>query len=299
MTSDRKRKRAVRAVQESTGQRYTQASRCVIPPEPRPGPRTFRLADLLNECATLPPATESHFEPGPEIFRSSVLGATVPYATVLELAGALAKEVHPAQLVLESLTPDEQAVVVCGERRIALDLNWSGVEELCRRAGCGTRPYCAPLVVCDEHLRQCDVHSLVSMARVCGYAVELEEDPERMEGLPESDLLVQAAVGIGAYTEVVQAWLDTCFFPLNEIDDMFWDEDRALAMRHSVERERLRLDRVARKEGMRLRREAATCKACDGVLHPGWDQVSHPLYCSRACTPLPPTVKPEPVEPPF
>ncbi|MFD4868400.1 hypothetical protein [Streptomyces sp. NPDC058412] len=300
MTRDRKRKRAIRAVQESTGQRYTQASKCVSPPEPRPDGWTFRLSDLLHECATLPPAPAAeagtnHYDPGPEVFQSHVLGAAVPYATVLELAGALAKEAHPAQLTLESLTPCEQAVVVCGERRIALDLNWSGVEELCRRAGCDTRPYYLPLVVCNEHLRQCDGRSLVLMARECAYAVEHDENPTRLEGLPESDLLVQAAVEIGVYTEVVQAWLDTCFAPLNEIDDMLGDEDRALAMRHSVERERLRLDRVARKEGLRLRKEAGTCKDCDHELHPGWDLLSHPLYCSRACTPLPAPLPPPPV----
>ncbi|MFF6903335.1 hypothetical protein [Streptomyces hydrogenans] len=288
MTRDRKRKLAVRAVQKSTGQRYTQAAKLVAPPEPRPAGWTFRLPDLLNECATFPAASPARGGPEPEVFHSRVLGAAVPYATVLQLAGVLADEAHPAELVLESLDPHERAVVVCSKRRFALDLNWSGVESLCQQPGCGDRPVDFQIVVCTEHLTQCDVHSLEAMTRESGYCVESEENPALLEGLPEADLLVRAAVGIGAYTKVVQAWLDTCFIPVDEIDDVLWtDEDRALAMRHSVERERLRLDRVARKEARRVRGETSACQTCGGQLL-GWDMQAHPLYCSRACSPAHP-----------
>ncbi|MGA4979293.1 hypothetical protein [Streptomyces cinereoruber] len=214
---------------------------------------------------------------------------------MLQLAGVLAGEAHPAELTLESLDPHERAVVACGERRFELDLNWSGAESLCRQPGCDDRPVDFQIVVCTEHLPQCDVHALVAMTRDSGYCVKSEEDPTLLEGLPESDLLVTAAVGIGAYTEVVQAWLDTCFLPLDEIDDVLWgDEDRALAMRHSVERERLRLDRVARKEVRRLRGETRVCQACDTELL-GWNMRAHPLYCSRACSPAHPPAPAVPV----
>jgi hypothetical protein len=287
MTRDRKRKLAIRAVQESTGQRYTQAAKAIGSTEPCPVGGRFRLPDLLHECAMLPEAADSYFDSGPAVFHSRVLGAAVPFSTVLQLAGVLAGEVHPAELTLESLEPHERAVVVCGKRRFALDLRWSGVESLCRRPGCGDRPIDFQIVVCTEHLPQCDVRSLVAMTRESGYCVGSEEDPTLLEGLPEAALLVNAAVGLGAYTEVVQAWLDTCFIPLDEIDDVFWgNEDRALAMRHSVERERLRLDRVACKEARRLRGETSVCQACDKQLL-GWDMQAHPLYCSRACSPAP------------
>ncbi|MFF9070471.1 hypothetical protein ACF09E_34515 [Streptomyces sp. NPDC014891] len=207
---------------------------------------------------------------------------------MLQLAGVLAGEAHPAELTLESLDPHERAVIVYDERRFALDLNWSGVESLCRRPGCDNQPIDFQIVVCTEHLPQCDVHALVAMAHDSGRRVESEEDPALLEGLPESDLLVTAAVGIGAYTQVVQEWLGTCFLPLDEIDDVLWgNEDRALAMRHSVERERLRLDRVARKEVRRLRGEIRTCQACRTELL-GWDMETHPLYCSRTCSPAHP-----------
>ncbi|MEU9233512.1 hypothetical protein [Streptomyces subrutilus] len=206
---------------------------------------------------------------------------------MLQLAGVLAAEAHPAKLTLESLEPHERAVVACSERRFALDLNWSGVDSLCQRPGCDNRPVDFQIVVCTEHLPQCDVHSLVAITRDSGCCVESEEDPTLLEGLPESDLLVRAAVGIGAYTEVVQAWLDICFFPVDEIDDVLWNEDRAMAMRHSVERERLRLDRVARKEVRRIRGETSICQACGKELL-GWDMQAHPLYCSKVCSPAHP-----------
>ncbi|MFJ9434899.1 hypothetical protein ACIRQY_35400 [Streptomyces sp. NPDC101490] len=206
---------------------------------------------------------------------------------MLQLAGVLADETHPAELTLKSLDPHEHAVVARGERRFALDLNWSGVRRLCHQPGCDNQPVDNQIVVCTEHLAQCDVHALLTMTRESGHYAAPETDPALLEGLPEPDLLVTAAVGIGAYTEVVQAWLDTCFIPLNEIDDMLFTEDRALAMRHSLERERLRLDRVAGKEARRLRGDTRMCQAC-GTQLLGWDMRAHPLYCSRACSPAHP-----------
>lgn len=292
MTRDRKRKLAIRAVQERTGQRYTQAAKVIGSSEPCFAGGRFQLPDLLHECATLPAASSaegdgSYDDSGPAVFHSRVLGAAVAISTVLQLAGVLAGEAHPAELTLESLDPHDRAVVVCGERRFALDLNWSGVERLCHRPGCGDFPVDSQIVVCTEHLPQCDVSSLVAMTCDSGYCVGSEGDPTLLEGLPEADLLVRTAVGIGAYTEVVHAWLDTCFLPVDEIDDVLWgNEDRALAMRHSVERERLRLDRVACKEARRLRGETRVCQACGKALL-GWDRAAHPLYCSRSCSPAP------------
>lgn len=300
MTQDRKRKQAVRAIQKSTGQRYTQAIKFITSPEPRPAGWTFLLPDLLNECATLPAASPaevggSYFDAGPPVFHSRVLGTAVPYSTVLQLAGVLAGEEHPAELTLESLVPDERAVVACGEGRFELDLNWSGVVGLCRRPNCDNQPIDSQISVCTEHLPKCDIHALIAMTQNSACCMESAEDPKLLEGSPESDLLVSAAVGIGAYTEVVQAWLDTCYLPLSEIDDVLWDnEDRALAMRHSVERERLRLDHVAYEEARRLRGEVNVCQACGKQL-PGWDKQSHPLYCSRTCSPAHPPAPAVPV----
>ncbi|MFF8422968.1 hypothetical protein [Streptomyces sp. NPDC015680] len=312
MTRDKKRKAAVRATQKATGLRYTQAAR--LTPEPETGAsagpagdrvgQSFTLQELLGECATLPPAVvdwgwDPEYEyQGPDVFQSKVLGAAIPFGTVLELAGELSREGRGTLLHLESLSPLESAVVSSsGQRRFKLIITQDSVYELCQQPRCSSHPENELIPWCRDHLAECDSGVLVDTARDWGYAQSEDagRDPESREGAEGAAVLVRAAVAQGAYPRVVSVLLDACFEPDDMIDEVFWDPKDALAMRQAIERERLRLERIAETEYRRIQKETGACVACGKAFRYGVDMDVPARYCSTGCVPPPPVAaEPEP-----
>ncbi|HTJ65939.1 MAG TPA: hypothetical protein VL551_00290 [Actinospica sp.] len=296
MTMDRKRKADIRAEQQRTGRRYTQVARdTASTAEPTGG--TFLLGELLAECATLPPASIDWAydrELAPTVFKSHLIRGLVSFSTVLELAGALAQEGRGARLAVESLRSMERTVVVCnGQRRFTLALD--RLDELCRKPGCDRTPINWTIVWCRDHLVECGAAALTSMASDWGYALneDLDRDnPTRLGGNPEVDPLIKAAVACGVVEPVITTFLHACFEDPNVLDDDFYDPSVALDMRHAMDRERLRLDRVAEIEGRRIRMEAGACATCGGGFPLGVPLGVPPQFCSKDCTPPPPPVEP-------
>ncbi|MDT0310252.1 hypothetical protein RM780_25340 [Streptomyces sp. DSM 44917] len=298
MGQDKKRKAELRQAQRDTGQRYTRLARET---RERTG-RGFRLAELLAECATFPRTSPPWPAGGPDgdafapdVFASQLLGEPVPFGTVLALAGALSEEGPQARLVLESVRSGHAAVVACGARRFQLVLSQDMANELCRTPRCGSQMVNWAIVYCSSHLAACRSEDLVAMAQTWGYALyeEAGQTPERGEGSHEADLLVQAAVPRGAFREVSTAFLHACFEDPQVLDEEFWDPDRALAVRHAMAREELRLLRVAERAARRIRQAAGACEGCGADLPPT-AAVLHlpPQFCSRACAPPPPPSAP-------
>jgi hypothetical protein len=292
VTRDKKHKAEVRAAQQATGHRYTQAARALVKAA-GPAARTFPLKELLAECATLPPAVVDWGYPeelAPTVFESALLKAAIPYGTVLELAGALAQEGTDAQLSLESLSPLENAVVVCGERRLELILSQDRVHELCQSTGCRYHSANPVIVRCSEHLADCDADALAVMAAEWGYARSDKlggDNPSLLGGSPEADLLVRAAVAHGAFEAVSTSLLNACFEDPETLEEIsFLDETRGVDMRHAVDRERIRLRRVAEAEARRIRKAAGACAACgNALLHLPPELCVPPRYCSKDCAP--------------
>lgn len=292
MTRDKKRKAAIREAQAQTGRRYTQVAREMSAATDRE-PNDFPLSQLLTECATVPPADIDwgyDSELAPEVFHSRLLGGAVPYGTVLELAGSLAQEGRSARLTLESMSPLEEAVVVCGNRRFQLILTQDMARELCQTSGCrGGQPGWA-FLHCPSHLPDCSGDALVSMTEEWAYSFKTDagRDVDLLEGSAEADLLIKAAATNGTYERVSKALLDSLFVAPDALDDLFWSEEETLAMQHAIERERLRLHNVARSEARRLRKAVGACVNCGAGLNAfGWDPGVPPRFCSANCVPSP------------
>lgn len=287
MTKDKKRKAAVRELQSATGSRYTRLAREMG--GPRAG-RTFRLADLLAECATLPHASVQWDFPehyAPAVFDSGMIGTVVPYGTVLELAGSLAQVGPGAAITVESVSPLAQAVVVCRQRRFQLVLTQDMVNELCRQAECPNTSDSWAFTHCRDHLAECGTRALVSMARIWGHGrrEEHDEDPAAVGGGPEADLLIRAAVAAVCFEAVRDALLDACFGDPDLFDDMYWDASQALAVQHALERERLRLHEIAQTEVRRIHKATRDCIVCGTRLFT-WNPGIPATQCP-ACAPLP------------
>lgn len=148
------------------------------------------------------------------------------------------------------------------------------------------------IVRCARHLAESDAAELVDQARCWGYArfEDLDrDDPVSFKPGPEADLLVKAAVATGAAEQVIQAFVHACFEDPDLIDEVY-DGEVALAMRHALAREELRLHRAAAKETHRIRQEARVCAGCGGDFPFAYVEVPFPArFCSRACAPEPPT----------
>jgi hypothetical protein len=290
MTRDKKRKAAIRETQAHTGRRYTQAAREITAATERE-PNGFLLSQLLTECATNAPADVDwgyDSDLAPEVFHSRLLGGAVPYGTVLELAGSLAKEGRSARLTLESMSPLEVAVVVCGKRRFQLILTQDMARELCQTPACPNDQPDWAFLHCSSHLPDCNGDALVSMTEewAYGFKTDAGRDMERREGSAEADLLIKAATANGTYERVSKALLDSLFAAPDELDDLFWSEEETLAMQHAIERERLRLHNVARSEARRLWKIFGACRTCGGRLNAyGWDPSVPPRFCSANCVP--------------
>ncbi|WP_406291916.1 hypothetical protein [Embleya sp. NBC_00896] len=250
------------------------------------------LGNLLVECATFPEAifewADREWDPRwvPEVFASRVLGVTVPVGSVLELCGIMADEGRGAVLTVESLTPQCQVVFACHIRRFALFLTQAGAAELCPVPGCSAGPIHEHIFRCRRHLVDCDVDEPARMAREYGGTrrEELDRDPARMAGDPHADLLAKAAAAHGAAEPVNAAYLDGLFDP-EMIDEIHWDPTEALAMRHALEREGLRLRRVADTETRLIRARIKNCTTCGGGLSPWAVQAVPPYLCAGACVP--------------
>ncbi|MET8746387.1 hypothetical protein [Streptomyces sp. NPDC004728] len=315
MTRDKKRKAAVRATQKATGLRYTQAARLMPEPETEApagpsGPagdrigQSFTLQELLGECATFPPAVvDWDWDPeykcqGPDVFQSKLLGAAIPFGTVLELAGELSREGRGTLLHLESLSPLESAVVSSGgQRRFELIITQDSVYELCRQSRCSSHPQNELIPWCRDHLAECDPGVLVDTARDWGYAhYELTNNYAAREGTKEAVALIQAATAQGTYNKVLSTILNACFESDDVIDEkVFWDAEDALAIRQAIERERLRLEQAAEAEYRRIQGKVGACVACGKPFRYGIDMDIPARYCSPGCVPPPPPVaEPEP-----
>ncbi|MDH6223624.1 hypothetical protein [Streptomyces sp. MJP52] len=299
MTKDRRRKAAIRAEQQKTGRRYTQISRELAVGTKTA--RTFRLADLLKECATLPAADVAwgyDADLAPLMFRSECLGADAPYGSVLQLAGLLSDEGRDAQLSVESLSPLEEAVVRCGERRVQLLLSQDRADLLCQTTGC-TYPPAGHFGRCDTHLADCTLDHLTDLARAWGYDMSADR-PNLAErgGSTEADLLIKAATAVGAFEEVCTVLLDSLFEPDDLIDEVYWDEADALAARYEIGRERLRLRGVAQREMRRVRTAGTCCRACEKPLDAKqWNMAVPAQYCGAECLPAPEQPEPCPAWP--
>jgi hypothetical protein len=297
MTRDKKRKAAIRETQIQTGRRYTQAAREMTAATERE-PNGFLLSQLLTECATVAPAAIDwgyDSELAPEVFHSRLLGGAVPYGTVLELAGSLAQEGRSARLTLESMSPLEEAVVVCGNRRFQLILTQDMARELCQTPACRNDQPGWAFRHCSSHLPDCSGDALVSMTEDWAYSFKTDtgRDVDRLEGSAEADLLIKAATANGTYERVSKALLDSLFAAPDELDDLFWSEEETLAMQHAIERERLRLHNVARTEARRLWKVSGACATCGGRLNAyGWDPGVPSRFCSTNCVPAAPRSSP-------
>ncbi|WP_405691192.1 hypothetical protein [Streptomyces sp. NBC_00057] len=304
MTRGKKRKAAVRETQRATGLRYTKAARVTAGPTGGRIGQSFTLQELLGECASLPPATvdwgwgpEYEDIQGPDVFQSRLLGAAIPFGTVLALAGELAREGRDTSLQIELLSPLEAAVVSSNPRRFQLLISQDGVSELCRKPSCGRSPEDSLILWCADHLAECAPDTLTETAREWGYAqCELAgSDPAGREGTKEAAVLIRAAVAQGAYKKVVSVLLDACFEPDDMIDEMFWDPMDAMAMRQAIDREQLRLERIAEVEYRRIQEAAKVCMACGKAFRYGVDLDVPARYCTSGCVPLPPAKSnPEP-----
>ncbi|MFD7095804.1 hypothetical protein [Streptomyces xanthophaeus] len=284
-----------REAQRKTGRKYTALLREAAAGGP---PTEFPFRSLLAECSTLPGFQidwgydpEGGDFPGPVMFESALIGGPVPCGTILALAGALSGLELRGHLHVESCSHLEEAIVSCEGRRFRLALNQDLLYELCRGSGCSHQPIDEHFVpYCASHLQECHPEELVHMAREWGhtrYEEYAERPGETQTGL-EGDHLVRAAVAQGAFTRVAAGLVDYSFTDSALIDDVHgWDSEEAMAVRHAIKRERLRLTRVANKEGHRIRLSVGVCcVACRGSLIGGaglWPVP--PQYCSAACAP--------------
>ncbi|MCR8942326.1 MULTISPECIES: hypothetical protein [unclassified Streptomyces] len=301
-------KARARARQTRDGRKYTQALRNGVTPLD-PGrspavpsrteglPSTFQLQELLAECTTLPAVgVETPEERITFGFRSEILGRVIPFGAALSLAGALSREGLDTELAAESAT--EGSIVITSveswsdQRRWQMSLFDDWTTPLC------PAPYCSHHSIdynhinrCHTHLAACDSATLIRIAKwwAQGHSDSHDADPERLGGDRKAKLLVEAAVGQGAGSKVIEALLGTLFMHEDDIEEAVWDEAEALTLRHAIGLERLRLNRVARDEARRIRRSTVGCPSCgkgpvvlaDAPPYP-------PQFCSPQCAVVPP-----------
>ncbi|MCX5285669.1 hypothetical protein [Streptomyces sp. NBC_00198] len=293
MTRDKKRKAAIRETARTTGRRYTAVAREMAAASAAP---SFQLGALLAECASLPEVrpdwTELDHEWAPPVFESKLVGTAVPYGSVLELAGLLAREGRDAGLAVESVSPEHSAVVTCGHRRIQLLISQANAWELCRIPHCADRRYIDAFTHCTEHFSRCDAPALVRMGQEWAYERVERHDDNRAAagGSSEVDDLVKAAVVQGCYDALAKAILDGLFGDLDLLDDLWINPDQQLAIRHAREREGARLHAVASAVVRRRQAEGRSCTGCGRHLV-GWSG-SRPVLRCQKCEPSQRSVDP-------
>lgn len=263
--------------------------------------RTFRLRDLLAECTTFPEISiEDAGEPLTFGIHSKVLGRPIPSQAVLSLAGALSRDGVGAELAIEST--NWQTMVVTPANRwikparweISLTLGW--ISPLCLVPHCRNPPLDRVIDHCDSHVTEYDAPLLITKAKWWAQDHRDHRDvhganPESMGGDRKAEVLVRAAAAKGASKEVIETLLVTLFEREEDIEegieDGIWDEDEAMALRHAIDRERLRLKRHARDAARYISKCTAECPAC-GVAPPGhyrYDEAPPypPQFCSLQC----------------
>lgn len=285
-----------REAQRKTGGKYTALLREATADGP---PKAFPFRSLLAECSTLPevhvdwgyndPEDDGSF-PGPVMFESALLGGPVPCGTVLALAGALSGLELRGDVHVESNDPLGEAIVSCAGRRFRLVLNQDLLYELCQGSGCPRQPIDDfRIPYCTDHLPECPPEKLIDMAGNWGLDCRdaFEDRPGEAQAGPQGDHLVRAAVAQGAFTKVAAALIGYCFTDAELIEDVHGWGEEALAVRHGIERERLRLTTVANKEGYRIRSSVdVSCVVCGDALTRGLDVWPvPPQFCSAACAP--------------
>ncbi|MFE9743225.1 hypothetical protein [Streptomyces sp. NPDC006477] len=278
-----------REVQSETGTKYTAALREATKGTARVG--TFSLQELLTECTTLPRWTGVHPEVddewAPKMFDSALLGGPVPYSAVLRLAGDLAGNGMSAEMRLESRKDFSSVVVACGVRRFEFLLyqdDW--ICELCLVPGCGRVPISARCVpYCeDEHLAERSGAELVRMARDWGSdrREDCSRTPAAVDPGEAGDQLIAAAVTQGAYFEVSNALLVSCYEERDMIDDVYWGET-AMEVSHAMDREELRMGKVAVTAAKRLQKMIGGHCTCGAPLLPGPRRGVPARFCSSSC----------------
>ncbi|MEV6027564.1 hypothetical protein [Streptomyces sp. NPDC052036] len=287
MTQDKKRKAAVRQAQQAGGRRYAALARemTAIPSA------AFQLAQLLAECATRPAVTvdwDFHPEHAPDVFESSLIGTAIPYGSVLQLA----RRGRSARLTVESVEPRHSTVLACDGRRFLLLISQEAAWDLCKIPQCPHYSAHPAFTHCPDHLAQCNVNSLLSMARDWGHDRHESHKcaPESAGGSTEADALIKASVYVGSCDRVSNALLSALFGDPDLFDEMCLDTSQRLAMQHACERERLRLDDVAHAEVKRLRQQHGACGRCGERLF-GWNPGTPALLC-RNCAPSPRAAEP-------
>lgn len=284
--------------------KYTQALRSgsVLQDESRPAPltgasegvpRSFLLGDLLTECTTL--TTISIENDNDELtfgFHSQLLGCAIPTGTVLSLAGALSREGIGMRLAVESVSRPFMVVTPASRWSDPVRLQMGLLEDwtvpLC------PTPHCSQSSIvyrsidrCYTHLAVCNTATLLQMTAWWGQAHRdaHDADPERVGGHRNAALLVKAAVAQGSSTDIIDDLLRTLYEAEEDIEEIIWDEAEALAVRHAIGRERVRLRRIARDEARRLQKAADGCPACGTApFSPRMEAPPYPpQYCSPRC----------------
>ncbi|MFD9484609.1 hypothetical protein ACFWBX_11500 [Streptomyces sp. NPDC059991] len=255
-----------------------------------PGP--FRLGDLLAECTTFPTVSiEDDLERLTFGFQSKLLGRAIPTGTVLSLAGALAREGVGMELAVESVSHHGMVVTPASPWYDPVRLQMSLLEDwtvpLCPTPRCSQHAIDHRAIDrCHEHLTACNIPTLIRMARWWGQAHRdaHDADPERLGDHRKAALLVKAAVVQGGSETVIEALLLTLFEHEADIEENIWDEAEALAMRHAIARERVRLRGIARDEARRLRKATEGCPTCGKGLYFLPEAPPYPpQYCSPQC----------------
>lgn len=172
-------------------------------------------------------------------------------------------------------------------RRYELSLICASAPPLCRDRYCDFRPIdddC--LDRCHTHLKTCSVEDLLHMGQEWAQIMRdtLDRHHEQLGGHKKAEYLVQAATAHGAAEQIAQHLLDDLFEEERMIEEVFWDEAEAMAVRHAIDRERHRLHTVAREEAARIRGAAKSCPACQIPLPRGWCSLAYdPRFCSPRC----------------
>ncbi|MGW4802942.1 hypothetical protein [Kitasatospora sp. NPDC004272] len=249
-----------RALAEQAQIRYADALRAV-----RADTAHLTVGMLLLECSTQPAYRGPCWPEGfgwdcrecevctvPARFFSQLLGTPVPYDSVLQLVGALARGPRRAglddDLAVEELSPGHDVQVRVGGRRFEVGLSQGDVWELCGAAGCGWHV---------EFDGRCGRHTAFDDARqalweVRSWAFGVCEERQLNHGTEEH--LVRAALAAGADEVQLIRAIAEGVNPDVEDPDARPDEELQEILR-SIAFERERLGPVVQGQRRRLERE--------------------------------------------
>ncbi|MET8012909.1 hypothetical protein ABZU86_13285 [Streptomyces sp. NPDC005271] len=252
----------------------------------------FSLQELLAECTTSPEWTGEHPEVdaewAPRMFDSALLGGPVPHKSILRLTGYLAAAGLSAQMTVESRDGFNDMVVACGGRRFQVLLSQDDwVAELCLIPRCDRYPVAEALIpYCEHrHLAQRSGAELVKMAWDWGHYrhQELERTPAAAHAGDQGNALIEAAVVQGAFCKVAAKLVEGCFEDPDLIDDVYFNDAEATAVRHAMDNEHLLLKQRARSAAAHIRKLAGDLCTCGKRLYLGPEADVPARYCSTQC----------------